>query len=368
MNTAKDHCPQCGREVVQPKRGRNRLYCGDICQLAARRQRRRAARTAGPPTGSDRRPIAPVLAEEIHQTASRLLDAQHGGRDLESAMELADRLVRAVEDFQLAAVHDARAAGAPWREVAAAAKVSTAAAQSRWKPDRVKRRLELRAGRPATAEPVAAAHGRGTLDTAAARGAAPAQDEQVSRAAAKLAAALSFLHRRSGLTVQAAAEKADVSPSYLSRIFTGERLPSWQVVETLAEVFAADPRDVRVLWEAANCMTPTARSTVEAAAERLRGALRGLHLAAGGPSYEELARAGGTGLPLESVNDLLAGDGVPWWPATSRLVAVLGGVPGDIKPLWQAVHYSFLASCGAFPTLGEGDPDAARSVLDPPVP
>jgi transcriptional regulator with XRE-family HTH domain len=333
------------------------VYCTTSCRRAAQRQRSRpkeeVAACAEAPVD---RPIALAVAEEIQLLASRLLDAYYGEGDLARLMTLSDQLGREVEDFQSAAVHDARAAGTNWREVGDAAKVSPATAQGRWNSPRVRRRLEQRARdnvlRGNSTSPV---HGRGNLDAATARGLPPGRDEPVARAGAKLASALSFLHRKSGLMIQDVASSVELSASYLSRILTGERLPVWPVIENLAEIYASDPRDLRMLWEAANGMTPVPRGSVPAAADRLRAALRGLHLAAGSPPYDDLVASAGGALSLETVTDLLHGEGIPWWPATSRLVALLGGLPGDIRPLWQALHYSFLASCGIFPALGDGE-------------
>ncbi|WCL83145.1 hypothetical protein [Streptomyces sp. JCM 35825] len=39
---------------------------------------------------------------------------------------------------------------------------------------------------------------------------------------------------------------------------------------------------------------------------------------------------------------VLAGIDVPEWEVLASLVCVLGGRPLDFKPLWEAVHYTFL--------------------------
>ena len=168
-----------------------------------------------------------------------------------------------------------------------------------------------------------------------------------------LAGALSFLLRQSSLTMHEVAMQAGVSASFVSRVLAGERVPSWPVVHMLASVLGGHPQDLRFLWESAQGLVGSPRQPVEQAVSRLHCAVRGLYLAAGQPELEHLSRKlGGAEVTAGLVGAVLAGECVPDWPTTAALTASLGGRVVEVRPLWEDVHYAFLACQDSFPAGG----------------
>ncbi|OIJ63415.1 helix-turn-helix domain-containing protein [Streptomyces mangrovisoli] len=291
-------------------------------------------------------PLARNIAESVQALAQTLLASDYGEQDLESLLRQAGELTREVEYYICAAVQDARRKGTSWEEVAAAASVSAATARSRWAERKVRRRferraaeqLELRQRDPVTLPVPPRTDGKSRVQPS-------------DRSASKLAAALSHLHRNSGLTIRQVAAATDLSPSYVSRIMSGERLPNWSAVAMLADLFRGDPDELTVLWENAHGMTPPARQPLPDAAARLNAALRGLYLAAAAPSPARIHDASGCTLTVRMIKDILEGRTVPDWKTTATFIQAVGGTPTDIRPLWEAVHYAFLV----FLDPGDGD-------------
>lgn len=335
-----NNCPTCKKDFEQTSgRGRKRIYCTTTCRRAARSTRNRPGLAPAPATT---RATVSRIAEDIDQRASHLLQAELADGDFPELLAISDRLAKEIGYFQSALVFDARQRGTSWKDIGQAAQISPATARERWRPDEVQRRLGRRQRERAAASSLPPPHQADGVP--AARRTAALDEKPVGRGAQKLASALSFLHRKSQLLIRDAATQAGLSASHLSRILTGERLPAWPVVEALAHCYQADPGDLRMLWEAGSGVVLPARDSVTVAADRLRAALRGLHLAASSPSEAHIHRITEGHLPVATITDLLHGRGVPGWRETSRLVTALGGAPGDIKPLWEAVHYSFLAT------------------------
>lgn len=80
-------------------------------------------------------------------------------------------------------------------------------------------------------------------------GTIPADAEATGPAYNTLAPLLSMLARASEIPLQDLARRAQCSPSYLSRILSGQRVPSWAITERLAKTCKADPAIVRKAWE-----------------------------------------------------------------------------------------------------------------------
>ncbi|MEV4968268.1 helix-turn-helix transcriptional regulator [Streptomyces sp. NPDC024062] len=98
---------------------------------------------------------------------------------------------------------------------------------------------------------------------------------------------------------------AGVSRSYISRILSGERTPSWEV--TLKSTFecGGDPDAVRPPWEAA-------RGYHNRYPASLQATLRGLQLAAGNVPLEEPSDRAGHSLTGQQIMSLLRGTGTAW--------------------------------------------------------
>ncbi|WP_344581817.1 helix-turn-helix transcriptional regulator [Streptomyces lunalinharesii] len=166
----------------------------------------------------------------------------------------------------------------------------------------------------------------------------------------QLASALAYLRHQSGMTIQDAAQQADLSPSYVSRVLADERVPSWAVVHMLATIFGGKASELRMLWERTQGAAYPPRQTVEGSAQRLQDAFRGLYLAASCPELEGLVVEGQ--LSAATVAEVLRGNVVPDWETAGALIARLGGHPGDFRRLWEEFHYAFLASQVDFPPDG----------------
>ncbi|MFD4955179.1 helix-turn-helix domain-containing protein [Streptomyces sp. NPDC058451] len=115
-----------------------------------------------------------------------------------------------------------------------------------------------------------------------------------------LATVLSSLQRASGLSVRALAIRSNVSPSFLSRLMSGERFPAWKYVAAIARACGADPEVLRKVWEASN-----ARRDSQPRPASLASALRFLHLRAGSPTPWAIAITSGNQLEEDYVAGLL---------------------------------------------------------------
>ncbi|MDT0306396.1 helix-turn-helix transcriptional regulator [Streptomyces sp. DSM 44917] len=312
-------CENCGAELVQRRGpGRRRRYCDARCRREAQRARE----------GRDRpRPLlAQRIAEDIQEAAALLVRAEYGRRDLGALLGLAHGLSRDIDAYVAAAVLDARHGGTKWEAVAEAARVSVATARSKWRHSAVERLLRARAGEraPEVAPASPAGGGAGRL----------------------LVSAFFHLVRESGMPRPELARRLGVSPSHLSRTLAGHRLPGWDMTCSLALELGTQPAELRVLWESAHGLSAPAVPSIPQAAAALHAALRGLHLAAGRPTPQEVRRRSEGALGAELVEDALAGRLVPPWERLAALVSALGGTPAHYRPLWEGVHDSAVRTQG----------------------
>ncbi|MFG2305290.1 helix-turn-helix domain-containing protein [Actinacidiphila glaucinigra] len=328
-------CQQCkGRFLQSSGPGRKREYCTKVCRSRAQRSRAGQQRQQ---QARDTRPLARRIAEDLQALSTALLEAEYEGRPLKDLLRCANDVAAEVESYRAAAVHDARVQGASWDQVADAAHLSAATVRTRWSEKRVRDRMKRRSqDRAVVRQPPAS-----TVDAPDAAEGSPLQ-LAAERASAKLASALSHLHRSTSLTIREVAEETSLSPSYVSRILSGERTPTWPVVCALADLFNGDPAELSVLFEGAHGLVPPARNALDDVVARLQAALRGLHLAAGRPHPGTLGRASHGALSSQTISDILEGFVIPGWEQTSALVTALGGSPADVRALWDDVHYTFL--------------------------
>ncbi|WP_309248427.1 helix-turn-helix transcriptional regulator [Streptomyces sp. MNP-20] len=309
-------------------------------------------------------PLGRAVASEVQRLARQLLDAEVRTEDLGTLLERAEAIRRELEIYTAAAVQDARHRGTKWEAIADAAHVAPDTARARWRPERVARMMDLhsndkravpRRPRPGGARRSAEeAEGRGVPGQADGAGGTTATDS-----VGQLASALTQLQTNSGMTIREIADSTRLSPSFISRVLSGDRLPNWDLVCSLAVLFDSDPADLRMLYEAAHGITAPARQSVVGAIAQLHAAVRGLYLAARKPPVREIQRQSENAVSAVVVHRTLAGLDIPEWPALQALITALGGRPADIKPLWEAVHYNFLM-CDD-PRL----PDGAAHVAEP---
>ncbi|MFJ1550558.1 helix-turn-helix domain-containing protein [Streptomyces sp. NPDC088246] len=339
-------CRYCGQGIEQRTgRGRKKIYCTTTCRQRAQKGRDGRG-SAGAATAHAGRPLARVIAEELLTLASDLLDAEYEGQGVAELLPRAAAVTKEAEYYMGAAARDARRRGTSWEEIARAACVSESTARTRWGESEVMRRIAQRSVDRQRARQAQ------TTPASAVREAEPAL-ATTSRAARQLAQALAHLHQASGLSIQEVADSTDLSRSYVSRILSVQRTPSWPVVCQLVEVFGEDPRALRAMWESANGMAATPQDLLESNA-RLYAALQGLHLVAGRPDAKRICELSGGEIDVETAERILDGGRIPTWEKTGRFVTAVGGCPADIRPLWEAVYTAFLNACDPEPIRNDG--------------
>ncbi|MFD7177481.1 helix-turn-helix domain-containing protein [Streptomyces sp. NPDC059929] len=90
----------------------------------------------------------------------------------------------------------------------------------------------------------------------------------------ELAPLLSNLQRTSGRSIRALSRETRLSPSYLSRIYSGERHPSWPTTVRPARACGADPTQLRQAWAEADARRAPARCGPRPPGTARRSALR----------------------------------------------------------------------------------------------
>ncbi|MQS05457.1 helix-turn-helix domain-containing protein, partial [Streptomyces alkaliterrae] len=146
-----------------------------------------------------------------------------------------------------------------------------------------------------------------------------------------LAAVLSSLQRASGHSLRELAARTQLSPSFLSRLMTGERFPSWRATLAIAKACGADPDVLRMVWEDAHAR----RSAANPRPATLAGALRYLHARAGSPSPDFLV-LDEPDLTPDLVTGLLAGTLNGTWEQVCCLIHALDGEKMFFRELWEA--------------------------------
>ncbi|MEV7091198.1 helix-turn-helix transcriptional regulator [Streptomyces sp. NPDC093085] len=299
--------------------GRPRLYCSDACGARYRKANPQADNTEDA-VGAAR------AAGDLADLARRLLEASERG-DAPRALALFCECDQALKETRKALVVLGRSSKMKTSEIAAVLHVSvdsvnrmatTYVNRERPAPPRVPV-PRIRHPEVASPRPRRPAGGTGGMD-----GSAPGQGP-----AAILTSALSHLQRISGKTHKTLALDARVDPSYISRILSGERMPSWKVTRCMTLSCGGDPAELRPLWDAARGYRVARPSTLHAA-------LRGLHLAAAQPTVDHLHTR--TRLPAADITAALHGGRLPDWPTVKGLVTALHGQPESIRPLWDAAQ------------------------------
>ncbi|MFJ6438264.1 helix-turn-helix domain-containing protein [Streptomyces sp. NPDC055089] len=334
-NAANRVCGFCGAPLPAASGpGRRRSYCDEGHRRQAQRRRDRER----PVIGQGRRSAGYEIAAEAHRLAGLLLEATYADEDLAGLVQRARAVQQEIDFFLAAEVGANRDRGVKWDDIARAVNVTAETARTKWSPDRVRRLLDHRAI-ALRAAPLPSTRSLSSLQPGGER--EPVRP-MAATARQRLAAALSYLQRKSGLSIRAIADRTMLSPSFISRILSGERIPSWDLVCHLCSILGHEPGELRLLCEAAHGIEQPPRQTVTEYIASLKAALRGLHLAAARPAPEEIHRRSHGRVPVPLVAQVLRGDAVPEWEVVGALVTALGGQAADFKPLWEAIHYSFL--------------------------
>lgn len=354
-------CPHCKTRFFRPKTsGRPPKYCGTDCRTAAYRARQKTGLRYSHKHDQD---VARIAKSVAARAAAAL---QHGqlplpARPLELLLETL-RLERDVADLKAVAVRQASEYGAPWTDIGHALSMSVSATRARYGDEQVAKIRHWRAergsgpghrpARPRPSRPTSApdsVKGENTLPSPALPG----------DPAYQLTTALSHLHRASGHTQRWLASEVGISASLLSLILLGKRHPKWKTVKAIAELCNADPADLRPLWEKAQGIPPVALPGPEdflQAAASLKAALRGMCIAAGSPTPDEICFQHLTLTPRRVARALLSERperDLDDWPFVAALATALRGQPDDVRPLWQRM---MVASALVSPPHTEPDP------------
>ncbi|MGW7003688.1 helix-turn-helix domain-containing protein [Streptomyces sp. NPDC054933] len=299
----------------------------------------------------DRNAQACQVAEDLRWHADQLWEAAHQEAPLKTQLEHCEAIRTALEAYEAVAVAAARQHGDTWADVAEVAGLTPDSARRRWNSahrqgalfrhtrrtaqdkqddqgsDSEGHRRSVPADKP---EPRAVARG---IYVEARR-----KTQHRERRPNRLASALSHLQRGSRQTVRALAEAIDVSPSYVSRVLSGERVPSWHVAQALALACGSNPDPLRSLWSEASGFEPLPEWGEDAAMRAFHAAIRGLHLADCSPPAAEICSSAPGLLNREEVEALLAGVDIPDWPTVARVILRLKGRPSQMHPVWKAAR------------------------------
>jgi transcriptional regulator with XRE-family HTH domain len=147
----------------------------------------------------------------------------------------------------------------------------------------------------------------------------------------RLAPILSMLIRTAQLTNKEVSNRIGCSSSYLSRILSGERVPTWALTRKFAQTCGADPEVLRTVWESEKLSEKNREPAVTPneppmpAAEKLRTAVHTLHLRAGRPAPSDVAVASRWLLSAGAVASILEATVLPHPDVLEAFVRVLGG-------------------------------------------
>ncbi|MGW0121715.1 helix-turn-helix domain-containing protein [Streptomyces sp. NPDC003327] len=364
-----DACEWCGSRLgPSTGKGRPRKYCDNgKCRQMAHRARRGNAPAAGLAAAGSTGAPAPGASAGEEVLAEILKDLQEGARELlrilpacdgEEPLKRIAQMQEQLEGLTAAAVGRARQRRVTWARISPLLGFSEETTRHRYTERYILRRVARFARSsqlPGTltglfASPSATASVDGSAPpgspepaSTAATGddiAEPPQGESSGAAYNRLAPILSMLVRTSKLSQKEVSMKIGCSASYLSRILSGERVPTWALTKKFARVCGADPAILRRVWESQKLSEKSRNATVAdygetpmPAATRLRTAVETLHLKAGRPAPQDLAVASRWALGITEVASVLEGEVLPDQNVLTVFVRILGGDIGYFSTL-----------------------------------
>lgn len=328
--------PECSNTVEQAvrRRGRRRRYCSERCGRLSRK------RQLAEPDRLSSKDYAMQVAEDCSTALEAVYYLAGNGEPL-AALRALTRLQEVdLKDLFSALVQQARSDKRKSAEIANSMNTTADKVSRQWKAEENTRRRQARLARlqaPRAALPTRTAS---VPRQRTARATPPATESDGSRAedavavpAAALGRALSHLQRSRKKSMRVLGDEAGVSASYISRILSGTRMPSWDVTCRLATALKAAPEELRPLWDAAHGHRPPSP-------ESLSAALRGLMLANARPSIGQLSARTNYSLTPDEISAVLNGEQVPAWEKVTNLVSALHGHPDAVRPLWSAAATS----------------------------
>ncbi|KDN74867.1 hypothetical protein DF19_27685 [Streptomyces olindensis] len=234
----------------------------------------------------------------------------------------------------------------PWEPLGRILSISPETARRAFHERLVQRRLDEYAPHLSPAPPQAAA--APASDEADESLPAQQPDQPSLRATNQLAPILSRLQIASGIPLRQLGLRTQVSASYLSRVLSGEKFPTWELTEKIALVLGADTDAVLKVWqdERDRHGIRSRRSRQQSPPEEpdartsLTTALRTLYQRAACPSPHSLAVATGQLVSAHDVRRILHGERPGSWEEVSALIRALDGEPSFFRPHWQEAHES----------------------------
>ncbi|MFC1435586.1 helix-turn-helix domain-containing protein [Streptacidiphilus sp. N1-3] len=344
-------CWHCGQPYTRPKtNGRPSKYCTTTCRSAACRARARGRHTqsaaaAEGPTPRQYDHALGLFAQDLKQLALDVerLAARTVGDDPDlpplALLEQLNHTQHGLTELMAIAVQQTRLRhpNLSWKAIGDALEVSAPTARERWSSSRTWRMLlkrESRVQAKRRAESVFERRPPRTPGTAP-DPTTPSTPQLPTDPTKQLSSAMSHLQRSSAHSIRDLAEITQVSPSYISRVLSGERLPTWRLTEALAQACDCDPANLLPLWEAARGLRP--RLLPQSAEAELHAAINGLYLAASRPAPSRLCALYPNTLTTQGITALLDGD-TPDWPVVQDVVDALHGRPQEVRPLWEATN------------------------------
>lgn len=324
-------CENCGSRLREQSTGRPGQYCGTRCRQAAHRKRQQGqAEVDTAELDGKLAAQAEMLEEETVRLRQQLMAPSATDHVLQSLV----RIQRLAEKMLPAAVQRDRRRGIDWAGIGAVLNLNKDTARHKYGEGCDRPPARTPRTRPAPPPPAT------DDDRPATDGLSPSPDDpsaaeppplpEPAGPPGQLAPVLSKLQRASRLSLRSLGEATCLSSSYLSRIMSGERFPSWDATARLARACGADPAALRKIWEDAQARRGKGRT-----GHTLVSALRYLHQRAGSPSPWAMAVTSGNTLDQDQVAAVLGGETVPDWDVVLRIVLVLDGVPDYFAPLWE---------------------------------
>ncbi|MFD9223460.1 helix-turn-helix domain-containing protein [Streptomyces sp. NPDC060064] len=353
--------PGCRNIIEQTRSGRRRKYCSDACGVRYRKFR------SAHPEAIDNDAYAIAVAEQYAQHAGQLTRTIRDGQPV-AALQLLVTCEQDSRDLRAAVVQQARDRKIKSADIATALHISADTLSRLMTAEHISSRREHRTTPttppPAPAPPPQSGPSAGTsgphqryprpapISPPRPAGGFPDTDNgpPADGPAATFARALSHLQRTSDKTLRALGQEARVDPSYVSRVLSGERLPSWKVTRKVASACGGDPEEQRPLWDAAR-----GYRVVQPAS--LHAALRGLHLSAACPDATLIRQRTHNTVSVEDITGMLNGTRVPDWDLVDHLVGARHGQADTIRPLWDAARTT------AGPNAAQPGPPAFESTL-----
>ncbi|MGW2426669.1 helix-turn-helix domain-containing protein [Streptomyces sp. NPDC001709] len=318
-----------------------------------------------------------ILGEVIRdlQDDARVLLRQLEPDDTEQVLEQVRQMRARLDCLTAGLVGRARLRQVTWARIGLALSVSEDTARHRYTDDYIVRRLKQVGHLPSVPASLRALYeepARHVAGGPAGMGEEiPDEAEAAGAAYNRLAPVLSMLARASELPLHELAHQSRCSASYLSRMLSGHRVPSWKITERFARACGADPVVLRKVWETEQLRRRQPRqpaadqheidaldgiSTQAQAVQRLMAALRTLHVRAGQPSAQQICIASRWRLQASQVADILDGAATCDWPTLFQLVQAMGGSADYFHPLWQAATGRRDQPTEPPPTAAKADP------------